>query len=373
MRLRPLLLALLLSSTILAGCLSDGGEKKSTDGGDELLPPPVFSLDNLTLPTGQGARDWIADYVMTHPFRVGGQFESYMATARDSLVGLLEGFGHNVTRHDYDGGQNILAIQEGTTNPEDWVVLSAHYDTVGAGGIGPTVYGAWDDGAGVGILLELAETMIDWEFPFTIVYAFFDGEEKGLVGSGKFVETYFQDGIHDLVANINTDPPGLNWPCGDPAGDFPVKIIHNMAKVGDTAAEPTTRYQWLYHAVEHGLEAAGVPANTRDYTPGIPIAGVMNTGLTGTSDHARFDAVDVANVYLGGIPVTMVGNSPDDYYLAAMTYLLHTPLDTLEQMEARCVTGSLAGGLHTITTMFVHTLAYMAKNPAPEEAVHIVE
>ncbi len=363
--MRILVVGLLLLP-VLAGCLEDEPEEET---GGEPMPtsPPPVDATNLTWPTGQGARDYIESYVMTHPFRYWGLPDNqFMEAARDDLAALLEGFGQDVTRQAYDGGENILAIQPGTTNPDQWVVLSAHYDTVA--GTGLAVYGAWDDGAGTALLLEMAEKLVDWEFPFTIVYAFFDGEEKGLVGSREFVKLYDpseQDEI-DLVMNLNTDPPGLNWPCGQqPQGDFPVKIIHQMARVqsGDFP-----RFELLWDAVEHGLNATTVPNEVRDYSDGIPIATVQGQGVTGSSDHGSFGAVGVANVFLGGTPTTYATGSPSEGGTAALTYPLHTPIDTLQAMEARCITGTLAGGLDTIVKTMTHALLYLAETEIPERA-----
>ena len=350
-----------LATAALAGCLQtddSGSDQPPADTPD----PTVFAAGEW--PSGQSARDYIESYIMTHPFRVGGQpYQSYMDAARTDLVAILEGFGNNLTilpdAYD-DYGLNILAIQNGTTHPEQWVVLSAHYDSISPGTDGitefTTIYGAWDDGAGTAALIELARTLSSWKFPFTIVYAFFDGEEKGLRGSAAFVEKYYEaDGVQ-LVANLNTDPPGLNWPCGDHAGLFPVKVIQEDDKV---AARPD--YAWLSSALETALTTVGVPAEALDKTGGIPVATVGGSGLTGGSDHMSFGDQDIPNVFIGGVPLTIVGGNPDDHVVAAMTYPLHTPLDTLQAMEARCTQGTLAGGLQTTVDLFSHTLTEMAR------------
>lgn len=350
---------LALAAVLLAGC-------SSLPDPEPGLPSDDTDLKQGTWPDGASARAFIESYVMTHPYRVAGEpFDSMgtMATARDSLVGLLEGFGNlTVERHDYGTGQNILAFKQGTTRPDTWVVLSAHYDSIGVG-TGSTVYGAWDNGAGTATLLELARAMHDWEFPYTLVFAFFDGEEKGLVGSTRFVEEYVLGQGRDIAANFNTDPPGLNWPCGDATGPFPVKVIHEMEKVGKTSELP--RYAWLHAAVEDGLGRSEVPMEVRDYTPGIPIARAADRGLRGQSDHVSFDKVDIANVFLGGTPTTTAPQGAG----AALTYPLHTPLDTLQAMDARCASGgagsSLAGGLQTILDIFAHSLSGMARSPIP--------
>lgn len=131
-------LALALTATALAGCAETADSEAR--GGPPEHPGTGAPFANGTWPSGQSARDYIESYVMTHPYRVGGQpFQPFMDTDRTDLVALIEGFGgYQVVRHDYDGGQNILAIKNGTVAPHQWVVLSAHYDTIGAG-VGTTV------------------------------------------------------------------------------------------------------------------------------------------------------------------------------------------------------------------------------------------
>ncbi len=354
--LRALLVTIALAAAGLAGCVSE----PTGSGDDDPAPAPGFSFDYEAAkwPTGAGAVGFVESYVMTHPYRVSTDAtQSFLDAARADLAALLQEDGLMVVEHDYGSGVNILGIKNGTVDADQWIVLSAHYDTTET-----TVYGAWDDGAGVAALIELADATQEWEFPYTVVFAFFDEEEQGLVGSQNFVKDYLADSSIDLVANVNLDPPGLNWPCGDALGSFPVKIIHNMIKV---EAGQLPRYAWLHAALEHGLNATEVPMVVRDYSPGIPIATAAGVGLRGTSDHANFDRADIANVFLGGTPTTRVGT--DEAGAAVLTYALHTPIDTLEQMEARCTggEGDLAAGFHTTVTVLGHTLVWMAQNPPP--------
>lgn len=308
----PLVL-LLVSGLLLAGCVSPDTLSGSTEA-----PVDAASAAAPVAATGEGTVAFLNDYVMTHPFRINSQ-PSFMATARDDLEATLTGFGLSVVRHEYDTGVNILAFKNGTTKPDEWIVLSAHYDTTES-----TVYGAWDDGAGTAMLMELAKAGATRTFNHTIVYAFFDEEEQGLVGSAAFVEEYQTQAT--FVANLNFDPPGLNWPCKDAQGFLPLKIIFEDAKIEEGLAG----YADLKAAVLAGLDAAQVPEEVRDYDSGIPIATLNGVGLKGGSDHQSFGKVDVPNVFIGSAPTSVAGPA------AALTYLLHTPLDTVQQMEARC-------------------------------------
>lgn len=310
--------ALLALSLLGAGCL---GAAETPDVG--AASADAASVPAFEMATGAGAIKFLDEYVMTHPLRVilpGGLPSDTMTLARDDLAAALEGFGLQVVRQDYsESGTNILAIQNGTTFPEEWIVLSAHYDTTET-----TLYGAWDDGAGTAMLMELARSGATRSFKHTIVYAFFDEEEQGLLGSRAFVEEYQSQAT--LMANMNFDPPGLNWPCADAQGPLPLKIIFNAEKTdGDVPG-----YKRIQDAVVAGLDAAEVPEEARDFDSAIPIATANGVGLSGTSDHASFDAIDVPNVFIGSAPTSTAGPA------AALTYLLHTPIDTKEQMVARC-------------------------------------
>jgi len=90
--------------------------------------------------------------------------------------------------------QNLLALIEGS-DPElrdEYLIVGAHYDHVGYGNgrnsFGPIGYihnGADDNASGVAAVLEVIDAMVGTEFRprRSILFAFWDGEEKGLLGS----------------------------------------------------------------------------------------------------------------------------------------------------------------------------------------------
>lgn len=100
--------------------------------------------------------------------------------------GYFQSFGN--------GYRNILAMIEGRdpTVREQVILLGGHYDHVGYGtarnSYGPTGYihnGADDNASGTAGLLELVEAFAGLPEPprRTLLFAFWDGEEKGLLGS----------------------------------------------------------------------------------------------------------------------------------------------------------------------------------------------
>ena len=120
--------------------------------------------------------------------------------------------GREFQRHNLAGGatarsyyqtfgaqyRNILGLLEGS-DPElknEVIVVGAHYDHVGYGNAqnsyGPTGYihnGADDNASGVSGLLEVVEAFSRLESrpKRSVLFAFWDGEEKGLLGSEHWV------------------------------------------------------------------------------------------------------------------------------------------------------------------------------------------
>lgn len=84
-----------------------------------------------------------------------------------------------LTTYERLEGMNLVAIAEG--DGEEAVVVVAHHDTVRGSP------GADDNGAGVAVLLELAERLAGRRFHRTVVLAAPDFEEIGIIGSRNLV------------------------------------------------------------------------------------------------------------------------------------------------------------------------------------------
>ncbi|HRD53723.1 MAG TPA: M28 family metallopeptidase [Flavobacteriales bacterium] len=117
-------------------------------------------------------------------------------------------------------GRNILVTKPGNGTSEDIVVICAHYDAMPGGNVAAPA--ADDDGSGVGALLEAARVLRDIEFVHPIVFALWDEEEQGLVGSAFYagamasndapiravinMDAIAYDGNADAKARIHTRP-----------------------------------------------------------------------------------------------------------------------------------------------------------------------
>ena len=101
---------------------------------------------------------------------------------------------------------NVVAVLPGTTNKDQRIIISGHYDSVNntrpPGSPAPEpggppapprdpnidAPGVTDDGSGTACVMELARVMSQYQFEKTIVFVAFAGEEEGLLGSTLYAE-----------------------------------------------------------------------------------------------------------------------------------------------------------------------------------------
>lgn len=86
---------------------------------------------------------------------------------------------------------NVLGVQQGTGNPDDIIIISAHIDSrvSDVADFTSDAPGANDDGSGSALVLEAARILSKEKFAPTIIYALLSGEEQGLWGGRLIAET----------------------------------------------------------------------------------------------------------------------------------------------------------------------------------------
>ena len=100
---------------------------------------------------------------------------------------------------------DVIARIEGTEYPNEWVLYGNHHDA--------WVNGATDPVSGAGVLLETARSLGElikqgWSPKRTIIFALWDAEEWGLVGSTEWVEKHAAELQQKAVAYLNSDSTG---------------------------------------------------------------------------------------------------------------------------------------------------------------------
>ncbi|WP_114239328.1 transferrin receptor-like dimerization domain-containing protein [Dyella sp. C9] len=103
---------------------------------------------------------------------------------------------------------DVIATLKGSTEPDQWVVRGNHHDG--------WVYGAWDPLSGNVALMAEAKAMgtlykQGWRPQRTLVYASWDGEEPGLLGSTEWAETHAKELQQKAVLYLNSDTNGRGF------------------------------------------------------------------------------------------------------------------------------------------------------------------
>lgn len=138
------------------------------------------------------------------------------AAAIELVHATLSGLGYRtrIVTHgpDPDGPRNVVAELRGTAHPDEVVVIAAHLDAFYAG--------ADDNSSGVAAMLEVARVAAGHRFERTVRFVGFDLEERGSLGSTRYVESGAADdvvaalvlecvGFTDRRANSQDSPLGL--------------------------------------------------------------------------------------------------------------------------------------------------------------------
>ena len=187
---------------------------------------------------------------------------------------------------------NVIARMQGSTYPDEWVIRGNHHDA--------WVNGAGDPGSGMSAVLEEARALGElarqgWRPKRTLIYASWDGEEQGLLGSTEWVEAHEKDLREHAVAYVNSDGTGRGFfsPSGSHALESLVNGVARDVEDPDTRGSVWKRAQ--ARAIARGSREERTDARTRsdlripalgsgsDYSAFLQHAGVpsLNLGFSG--------------------------------------------------------------------------------------------
>jgi hypothetical protein len=192
--------------------------------------------------------------------------------AADYLIQKFESYNLEVYNQVYSStGRNVYAVQEGYLYPEKQFIICAHYDAV-------DVYCADDNATGVAAVIEAARILSKYNFKYTLIYALWDEEEAGLVGSNYYA-SQASSNQDDIQGVLNMDM--LAWDGND---DDLLDIHTQNTANSNNIANLMLIIDWLYE----------LQLNPVIYNPG-----------TWQSDHSSFwnngyGAVLLIEAYYGG-------------------------------------------------------------------------
>ena len=220
-------------------------------------------------------------------------------------------------------GVNAVGYVRGTTYPERYIVVSAHFDHVGVGRPvgGDSIYnGADDNASGTATLLELARHFAARPPAHSIVFAALDAEEMGLQGARAFVASPpIARGA--ILLNVNLDmvsrndrgelyaagtfhTPRLRTLLEPVAARAPVQLRfgHDDPKLGASQDWTTQSDHGAFHAAGIPFVYFGVEDHADYHQPGDE-AGRVPAPFFGRSAATILDAVRTLDAALAGTPL----------------------------------------------------------------------
>ena len=135
--------------------------------------------------------------------------------AQNRCANTFSELGFDVELHDYGTGINVLGKKVGNIEPEETVIVGAHYDHFSF------CAGADDNASGVAGVLEAARVLATAEFKKTLLFACWDEEERGLIGSQAWVDRAVRNGEnvvvyynYEMIAFYSDEPLSQTVPFG---------------------------------------------------------------------------------------------------------------------------------------------------------------
>jgi Zn-dependent M28 family amino/carboxypeptidase len=191
--------AALIAALVLSGCMTaaEAPPAPAAPAVDAQLwsDLSILAADDMqgrgpSTPGGEKARAYIV-----------ARFEEMGIAA--PAMGRLQPFQATSRRGATVNGVNVLGVIPGTRRGDRYIVVTAHYDHVGAPD-GVIHNGADDNASGVATMLALAAELKRRAPEHSVIFVAFDAEESGLLGAKHFVEAPPVP-LESIALNLNFD------------------------------------------------------------------------------------------------------------------------------------------------------------------------
>ncbi len=190
---------------------------------------------------------------------------------------------------------DVIATMKGSEEPDVWIVRGNHYDG--------WVNGADDPISGESALLEEARAFGElakqgWRPKRTLVYAAWDGEEPGLLGSTEWAETHADDLNKHAALYLNSDENGRGF-FGAGGSHELEQIVNDVAKeITDPETHVSVWKRQQASLLVRGGRRAGAPKHEVLERPTLPIEAIgSGSDFAGFLDHL---GISCLNVGFGG-------------------------------------------------------------------------
>ena len=258
---------------------------------------------------------WITSEAAAEIFKVANkEGYDYNTEARNReftafSLGLLASVTMQNTLHT-STSKNVLAVAPGTSQADEYIIYSAHWDHMGVGDPvdGDSIWnGAVDNATGIAFLIEIAKvfTQLEEKQKRSILFLAVTAEEQGLLGSAYYAKNPVYP-ITKTAANINMD---ALIPTGK-MKDLTI-IGHGHSEMDDyakEAAEKQGRYilpdtdpgkGYFFRSDHFNFAKVGIPALYAEGTyeqieKGIEWAKEQRDDYTANRYHKPFDEYDAS-------------------------------------------------------------------------------
>ncbi|AFH47859.1 Putative aminopeptidase [Ignavibacterium album JCM 16511] len=241
--------------------------------------------------------------------------------AKDYIKQKLQSYGITTTIQNFSSsGNNVIGTQPGTQFPNQKLIICAHYDDMPSGTTAP---GADDNASGTAAVIEAARILSQYSFPYTIVYALWDEEEQGLVGSNYYA-TQARNVNDSIVGVVNMDMIAYD------SNNDGIVNVHNRAVANSVE---------LYQKMVEVNSQYGINLTIVSYNPGSTY-----------SDHASFWSKNY-----GAILLIEDDNDFNAYY--------HTTSDLVQYFNQPYYTKSAKLAIGTFATLALNLNLQISHTP----------
>ena len=157
-----------------------------------------------------------------------------------------------IRQREYDGeSHNVIAEIPGRR--DEWITLSAHYDSTALS------HGSYDNMSGCVGLLGVLDALRDKELNYGLRLVFCGSEERGLLGSKAFVRDH-EELLPEIALNVNLDMIGSVMGKFIACVSAEEKLVHYLSYVGAELGFPVSARIGVYSSDSTPFADHGVPA-----------------------------------------------------------------------------------------------------------------
>ncbi len=193
-----------------------------------------------------------------------------------------------IRQNEYEGqSHNVIAELPGKS--DEWIALSAHYDSTALS------HGAYDNMSGCAGLLGVMDALRKKELNYGLRFIFCGSEERGLLGSKAYVASHEAE-LEKTVLNINLDMIGTVMGKFISCVSAEEKLAGYISYMGAELGFPVSAKTGVYSSDSTPFADKGVPALSFARMAGGSVAPI----------HCRYDLMNVLSMEQLGADIAFI-------------------------------------------------------------------